>query len=99
MQPILVTVVGKVIEFGDIYDISPGRKAQRVLVERRYEDVRFKADVIAIFVYGNDIWKLVESYKNEYANCNAEFICRLSGRMNNNRNTLTLSFKKVTWNH
>lgn len=99
MDPIIVTITGSVIEFGEIYEISPGRKAQRIIIQCNYSNVKVKTDLFAVFVFGNDIWKLVENYKTGSLVNEGTFVCKLNGRMKEGRNTLTLTFKNVTWKH
>jgi len=60
MDPVILTITGSVIEFGEIYEISPGRKAQRIIIQCNYSNVKVKTDLFAVFVFGNDIWRLVE---------------------------------------
>jgi hypothetical protein len=99
MEPVIVTITGSVIEFGDIYELSPGRKAQRILIQCNYTNVKIKTDTFAVFVFGADIWKLVENYKTGSLLNQGTFTCKLNGRMKDDRNTLTLTFKKVEWKH
>lgn len=93
----IITITGKLMEVGDVYELTPGRKAQRIIVEVSYNDARVKTDYFAVFAYGLDIPKLWEHHNDRHPPHSIKITAKLNGRMKQDRNTLTLSFKSVIW--
>jgi len=95
----IITITGKLVEHGEPYEIAPSRLAQRIVIECSYSDPRVKTDYFAVFAYGLDIRKLWESYDDTHKPQSCTITAKLNGRMKANRNTLTLTLKKIIWNY
>ena len=93
----IVTIIGELVEIGEIYDLTPGRKAQRIIVKVSYNDTRVKTDYFGIFIYGNDIEAFWSNYDQQHKPHSLQVEAKLNGRMKDNRNTLTLTYKRIRW--
>lgn len=96
----ILTIKGEIFEIGEVYEMSPNRKCQRVTIKVSHQDARIKTDYYSIFIYGADIAVFWDGHKGDFltpAWCTVTV--KLNGRMLKQRNTLTLSYKKVVWNY
>ncbi len=95
----LIRLKAYLVEAGTIYEMPSKVKAQRILFRVKYGDSRMKDDYFAVFVYGRDIIKAWEGYDDNHQPFSANLLLKLNGRMNGDKNNLTLTLKEITWNY
>ncbi len=94
----LVTITGKLIRVDPSKDMPGGkRKVQRVIFQVSYNDARIKTDFFALFLYGDDIKAFWEQYNFKHPPHSGKFTAKLNGRLKNNHDNLTLTYKKIKW--
>lgn len=79
------------------YQMENGRKCQRIIVVINYDDPRYKTDYFAVFLYGDSIEQFWQDYDFMNPAPLLTIRAKLNGRMKNERNTLTLSYKNHKW--
>lgn len=95
----LIRIKAHLVEAGNIYEMPSKVKAQRILFRVKYQDSRIKDDYFAVFVYGRDIIKAWQGYNDKEHPFSANLLLKLNGRMNGEKNNLTLTLKEITWNY
>ena len=89
-----ITINGKLhMPIDAPYLLDNGRKCQRIIIITQHNDPRFKTDYFGIFLYGDAINQFWKDYNFNHPNPNIEVKAKLNGRMKNDRNTITLSYK------
>jgi predicted phage tail protein len=80
--------------------LLPGsdREAMKMIIEVTYNDARMRTDYYPIVIYGkDDIWNSVKDHNDKIAKQECIVTVKLTGRIKNGRESLTLTFKSIEW--
>lgn len=95
-----IELTGTVVMIGAPYMMPKStRQAQKIILEVNYQDAREKTDLFAVFLYGKDcdpsgrVWS---GYRHQGSR-RAKMLCKLGGRYKNQKDSLTLTLKKIIW--
>jgi|LakMenE01Jun11ns_1017448.scaffolds.fasta_scaffold9922142_5 hypothetical protein len=97
---LIINFTGKISKVDNIDTLKTGVKFQRIIFKIEYSDPRIKTDYYGVYVYGEksilEFWK---GYNDKEQPFSATIEAKLNGRISNDRNTLTLTYKKIKWNY
>ncbi len=95
----IVVIEGALHSLGPIFTL-PGseRICRKAIIEKKHNDARMRNDYFPVIIYGkDDIWKFLENHNDKIKNQECRVTVKLTGRIKNGRDSLTLTFKSVHW--
>jgi len=95
----IIKISGRLHTWGKKFNL-PGseRPALKMIIEVSYNDARMRTDYFPIIIYGkDDIWNAIEGHNDKINKQECIVTVKLTGRITNGRESLTLTYKSIQW--